>query len=97
MDKEKQKAEYVAQRELQRRIVMALLFEEPFVTLVEEVREKETVLWAELRNLLAKNWVVAREKDAAGKFKNTAFHDADNHSAYHYVATQKGLKEFKLR
>lgn len=97
MDKEKQKAEYVAQRELQKKIVMALLFEEPFATLVEEIREKESVIWAELRNLLAKNWVVAMEKDAGGKFKKTAFHDADNHSAFHYVATQKGLKEFKLR
>lgn len=95
---DKPKPEYIAQRELQKKIIMCLLFEEPFDTLVEEVKEPEKLIWAELRQMIAKNWVVAAEKDkATGRFRPTNYHDADDMRAFCYVATQKGLKEFKLR
>lgn len=78
---------------LQRQILLALLFPEPFDTLVEEIQATQPVIASELKWLIAKGLVVPMAEDQSGRFKQSLYYDSDNMRAFRYQITAKGLKQ----
>lgn len=75
---------------LQKLIISKILFVESFDSILEETREKENLIAADLKALIDKRYVQVYEL-SEGKYKKTFFYDTDNMRAYFYSATEKGL------
>ncbi|MBL0017085.1 MAG: hypothetical protein RLZZ519_1942 [Bacteroidota bacterium] len=80
---------------LQIQILRALLFPEPFDTLVEEIKEREPVIGAELKFLIDKSFVLSMEEMPNGSFKPSIFYDSDNMRAFRYQISAKGLQHLE--
>ncbi|HEX2899557.1 MAG TPA: hypothetical protein VHS96_07535, partial [Bacteroidia bacterium] len=77
---------------LQLQILRALLFPEPFDTLVEEIKEKQPVIGAELKFLIGKGLVLPMEELKDGRYKPSIYYDTDNMRAFRYQVSAKGLQ-----
>lgn len=76
--------------DLQRQIINALTFTEPFDTLVEEVSAPEAVIADELKTLIDQRMVQVMVEEG-GHFQKTFYYDTDNMRAFRYEATSRGL------
>ena len=76
-------------------ILRALLFPEPFDTLVEEIKEKQPIIGAELKFLIGKGFVLPMEEGRDGSFKPSIYYDTDNMRAFRYQVSAKGLQHLE--
>ncbi len=77
---------------IQIKILQALIFPEPFDTLVEEIKASQPVIGAELKALIVLGLVTAVEEDSKGRFKSSIYYDSDNMRAFCYQTTARGLE-----
>ena len=78
--------------DLQFSILDVLYFVEPFDKILEEVREPENLVAAELRQLISARWVQPMQFDPRFQdYVRSSLHDTDDLRAYHYLATREGL------
>lgn len=73
-------------------ILNSLYFVEPFDKIVEECKADRNIVGAELKELIAKRLVTPmRFDEERSEFVRSYIYDADDLSAFHYLATKDGL------
>lgn len=78
---------------LEKKILSKLLFTESYDTIVEETKEKATLVGSVLKELIKQKLVTPMEySNEEQDYKPTFMYDADNMRAYRYRITASGLK-----
>ena len=80
---------------IQRQILRALTFPEPFDTLVEEVNATEPVIGAELKALIVAVLVQVVQPQPNGRYKSSIYYDSDNLRAFWYQISSKGIGQLQ--
>lgn len=79
-------------------ILDILFFVEPWDKILEEVDSPANIVKDGLRFLIEHKFVTAMTWDEEhNDYKKSNFYDADNMSAYYYLATRKGLLAFYVK
>ena len=72
-------------------ILNVLYFTETYQNILEEVDAEPRIIKDCLRQLIDANLVTPMAANEKGEYERSAFYDADDMTAYQYVATRDGL------